>query len=225
MAGVRTRCNQRAKQNCKDRCTDDWRAAPEHRRDNGNRKGEKEPEHQRGRTIKVIAPEELRPDSFLRSGTFTWVRRHMKMNRRDICTGLAAGAAATATIPAHAAAQSGFGAPHPPIVPEDDPAITVERLQLRRPDGTVNAYAAYPKQVTATTPGIVLCMAIWGVDDQLRDTMRRFAKAGYMCIAPDLYSRMGAPSGDGATDFSYLSSRSRRSCSASSTMAICVPAA
>ncbi len=127
----------------------------------------------------------------------------MKMNRRTF-TGLAAGAAATATMPAQAPAQSALGAPHPPIVPENDPAITVERFQLSRPDGTVNAYAAYPKQVTATTPGVVLCMAIWGVDDQLRDTIRRYAKAGYMCIAPDLYSRMGAPSGDGATDFSIF---------------------
>jgi carboxymethylenebutenolidase len=127
----------------------------------------------------------------------------MKMNRRTF-TGLAAGAAATATVPAPARAQSTFGAPHPPIVPEDDPAISIERLQLSRPDGTVNAYAAYPKGARATTPGVVLCMAIWGVDEQLRDTIRRYAKAGYMCIAPDLYSRFGAPSGDGAKDFSVF---------------------
>ncbi len=121
------------------------------------------------------------------------------MNRREFA-GLAASAAATASVQAHAAAQTGFGAPHPPIVPEDDPAITVDRPQLRRPDGVVNAYAAFPKRLQANTPGVVLVMAIWGVDDQLRDTVRRFAKAGYMCIAPDLYSRMGAPSGDGSTD-------------------------
>ncbi|HUN29241.1 MAG TPA: dienelactone hydrolase family protein, partial [Alphaproteobacteria bacterium] len=120
------------------------------------------------------------------------------MNRREF-TGLATGAAATASVSAHAAAQSGFGAPHPPIVPENDPAITVDRPQLRRPDGVVNAYAAVPKQVRANTPGVVLVMAIWGVDDQLRDTVRRFAKAGFACIAPDLYSRMGAPSGDGSS--------------------------
>jgi len=127
----------------------------------------------------------------------------MNINRRAF-TGLAAGAAATASIPAQAPAQTGFGAPHPPIVPENDPAISAEHLQLRRPGGTVAAYAAYPKQLTATTPGVVLCMAIWGVDAQLRDTIRRYAKAGYMCIAPDLYSRFGAPSGDGTTDFSVF---------------------
>ena len=121
------------------------------------------------------------------------------MNRREF-TGPGAGAAATASVPANAAAQAGFGMPHPPIVPENDPAIAVERPQLRRPDGLVNAYAAYPTAVRANTPGIVLVMAMWGVDDQLRDTVRRFAKAGFMCIAPDLYSRMHAPSGDGNAD-------------------------
>ena len=125
----------------------------------------------------------------------------MKMNRRTF-TGLAAGAAATATMPSPAPAQSDFGKPHPPIVPEDDPAISTEQVELSRPDGTVNAYAAYPKGVGATTPGVVLCMAIWGVDAQLRDTVRRYAKAGYMCIAPDLYSRFNPPNGDGATDIS-----------------------
>jgi len=89
---------------------------------------------------------------------------------------------------------------HAALVKEDDPAITVDRPQLRRPDGTVSAYAAYPKHIHGKTPGIVVCMPVWGVDEQLRDTVRRFAKAGYMCIAPDLYSRMGAPSGDGVVD-------------------------
>lgn len=114
----------------------------------------------------------------------------------------AAGAAATATMPARALAQaqSQFGRPHPPIVAEDDPAISVERVQLRRPDGVVTAYAAYPKSIRPNTPGVVISMHIWGVDAQIRDTVRRFAKAGFMCISPDLYSRMGAPSGDGQTD-------------------------
>ncbi len=121
------------------------------------------------------------------------------MNRREFA-GLAAGAATTAALPVHAPAQGTLGAPHAPFVAEDDPAITIEHAQLRRPDGIVNAYAAFPKVVRANTPGIVIAMHIWGVDDQLRDTVRRFAKAGFSCIAPDLYSRMKAPSGDGATD-------------------------
>jgi len=120
------------------------------------------------------------------------------MNRREFA-GLAG--AATAAIPARAVAQTtGLGQPHAPLVPEDDPSIVVERTQLRRPDGAVAAYAAYPKAIRANTPGIVVVMHIWGVDAQIRDTVRRFAKAGFSCIAPDLYSRMNPPSGDGVTD-------------------------
>jgi len=123
------------------------------------------------------------------------------MNRREFA-GLAAGAGMiSAAMPARAVSQTmTLGQPHPPFVPEDDPSIVVDRVQLRRPDGVVNAYAAYPKNIRGNTPGIVICMHIWGVDAQLRDTVRRFAKYGFTCIAADLYSRMGAPSGDGATD-------------------------
>ncbi len=120
------------------------------------------------------------------------------MNRREFA-GIAAGAAATATTRAHALAEP-LGQPHPPLVPEDDPSLTVERAQLRRPDGIVNAYAAYPKNVRLNTPGVVIAMHIWGVDAAIRDTVRRYAKAGFSCIAPDLYSRMNAPSGDGSTN-------------------------
>jgi len=124
------------------------------------------------------------------------------MNRREFA-GLAGAATSSTAIPTRAPAQPAagvLGTPHPPLVPEDDAAITVERAQLRRPDGVLNAYAAYPKAVRANTPGIVIVMHAWGVDAQIRDTVRRFAKAGFNCIAPDLYSRMGAPSGDDATD-------------------------
>lgn len=120
------------------------------------------------------------------------------MNRREFA-GIAAGAAATATMHTRALAQT-LGQPHPPLVAEDDPSITVERAQLRRPDGIVNAYAAYPKNLRADTPGITIAMHIWGVDSQIRDTVRRYAKLGFSCIAPDLYSRMNAPSGDDSTD-------------------------
>lgn len=122
----------------------------------------------------------------------------LQMNRRAFA-GLSLGVAATGFTAASARSQE-FGHPHPPVVGEDDPAIVVERLQLRRPDGLVDAYAAYPRTVRTYTPGLVVAMHIWGVDAQLRDVVRRLAKAGYCAIAPDLYSHMHAPSGDGVSD-------------------------
>jgi carboxymethylenebutenolidase len=85
-------------------------------------------------------------------------------------------------------------------VSETDPSIVVERAQLRRLDIVLDAYCAYPKSVRGNTPGIVVIMDEWGVDSPIRETVRRVAKAGYMGIAPNLYARLKAPSGDGATD-------------------------
>lgn len=111
----------------------------------------------------------------------------------------AAAAAGTATF-GSAFAQTPLGEPHPPLVPEDDPTISIAHVQLRA-DGTIPAYAALPRAATASTPGVVVVMHVWGVDISIRDIVRRLAKGGFSCIAPDLFGRMGAPSGDGATDF------------------------
>jgi carboxymethylenebutenolidase len=94
-----------------------------------------------------------------------------------------------------------LGAPHPPLVSEDDPAITHTRPSLKRPGGDIDAYAAMPVGRVASTPGVVLVQHVWGVDAQIRDVVRRFAKSGFVAIAPNLYARQHAPSGDGATDY------------------------
>jgi carboxymethylenebutenolidase len=116
--------------------------------------------------------------------------------------GLTAGAAAAGARIARALAdEQTFGKPHSPIVAEDDPAIVVERPQLSRASRSIDAYAAYPKVNDDKTPGIVIAQHVWGVDAQIRDTVRRLAKAGFVTVAPDLSAGLGAPSGDGATDY------------------------
>jgi carboxymethylenebutenolidase len=47
-------------------------------------------------------------------------------------------------------------------------------------------------------------MHLWGVDSQIRDVVRRLAKAGFAAIAPDLYARFHAPNGDGVTDYTIF---------------------
>jgi carboxymethylenebutenolidase len=108
--------------------------------------------------------------------------------------GIAGGAAASAQT------QGALGEPHPPLVPENHPAIAVERVALRRPDGTVPSYAAWPVRALPNVGSVVVIQHIWGVDESIRDVVRRLAAAGYAAIAPDLYSRFGAPSGDGVSD-------------------------
>jgi carboxymethylenebutenolidase len=122
--------------------------------------------------------------------------------KRRAFIGMSAGAAAFGASIAHAlAADQDLGKPHPPLVPEDDPAITVQRVRLARPQGAIDAYAAYPRATAGDRPGIVVSHHLWGVDAQLRDVVRRLAKSGYVTIAPNLYTNLGAPSGDGATDY------------------------
>lgn len=124
---------------------------------------------------------------------------------RSAFVAVTAGATATFGTIATALAQAeGFGKPHPPIVAENDPAIMTSTIVLDRPDIKLNAYVAHPKNLTATTPGVVMVHAIWGVDAQLRDTVRRYAKEGYFCIAPSLFGRTNPPSGDGLSDYTVF---------------------
>jgi len=112
-------------------------------------------------------------------------------------------AAATASIGAAArslAQPAALGHVHPPLVPESDSAISAEQVVLSVADAKVPAYASWPLQAGPKTPSVVVIMHVWGVDSSIRDVVRRFAKAGFAAVAPDLYARFGAPSGDGRTD-------------------------
>jgi carboxymethylenebutenolidase len=124
------------------------------------------------------------------------------LNRRifvGISTAAALGAPAVAL-----SAPDGGGQTHPPLVPETDPAISVERVALKRGDAAIAAYAARPVHSTKQTPTVVVIMHVWGVDTSIRDIVRRLAKAGFAAISPDLYARFGAPSGDGASDYTVF---------------------
>lgn len=125
----------------------------------------------------------------------------LKLSRRAF-VGLSAGLAlGNGSIVRTLAQGSALGKPHPPMVAENDPQIEATWIALQRPDKAMRAYFAQPKNSDPQTPGIVVVMHVWGVDTSIRDVVRRFAKEGFVAIAPDLYDRLGAPSGDGATDF------------------------
>ena len=57
----------------------------------------------------------------------------------------------------------------------------------------VPAYAAAPAGKTGL-PVVLVVQEIFGVHEYIADTCRRFAKAGYLAIAPQLYARQGDPS-------------------------------
>jgi carboxymethylenebutenolidase len=57
----------------------------------------------------------------------------------------------------------------------------------------VPAYRAAPAGKT-NLPVILVIQEIFGVHEYIADTCRRFAKEGYLAIAPELYARQGDPS-------------------------------
>jgi carboxymethylenebutenolidase len=130
-----------------------------------------------------------------------------EFNRR-VFVGISA--AATLASPATALSAAQEGQTQQPVVEEDDPAISVEHVSLKSDDAVIGAYAARPLHHTPHTPTVVAIMHVWGVDTSIREVVRRFAKAGFAAIAPDLYARFGAPSGDGATDYTIFRPYSKR---------------
>lgn len=56
----------------------------------------------------------------------------------------------------------------------------------------VPAYRAAPAGRTGL-PVVLVIQEIFGVHEYIADTARRFAKAGYLAIAPELYARQGDP--------------------------------
>ncbi|HET7264224.1 MAG TPA: dienelactone hydrolase family protein [bacterium] len=55
----------------------------------------------------------------------------------------------------------------------------------------VRAYQAWPDHGSEFLPAIIVIMEIWGVEDHIEDLVRRFATAGYLACAPELYSQSG----------------------------------
>ncbi len=55
------------------------------------------------------------------------------------------------------------------------------------------AYIVKPKNVTAPLPVMIVCSEIFGVHEHIADIARRFAKQGYLAIAPEFFMRAGDP--------------------------------
>ncbi|MCI0182054.1 MAG: dienelactone hydrolase family protein [Acidibacillus sp.] len=52
-------------------------------------------------------------------------------------------------------------------------------------------YVAKPTRATGKLPAIIVIQEIWGVDEHISHIARRFAEAGYVAFAPDLYAKNG----------------------------------
>jgi carboxymethylenebutenolidase len=76
---------------------------------------------------------------------------------------------------------------------EEKPMGTIgtEKIALQVADGTsMNAYVATPAE-DAKAPGLLVFQEAFGVNAHIRDIADRFAKQGYVAIAPELFHRTG----------------------------------
>jgi carboxymethylenebutenolidase len=77
----------------------------------------------------------------------------------------------------------------------DATGLHVQMISLRGVDGAeVPAYVAQPA-IKGPFPVILVVQEIFGVHAYIQDICRRFAKLGYLAIAPELYVRQGDPHG------------------------------
>ena len=92
----------------------------------------------------------------------------------------------------------GYAATAMPIMAQTAIKTSSEGLKTGETTYEVNgfkvpAFFAAPAGKT-NLPVILVIQEIFGVHEYIADTARRFAKAGYLAIAPELYARQGDPS-------------------------------
>ena len=63
--------------------------------------------------------------------------------------------------------------------------MNAESLNLSTSNGETTAYVARPDDEVSAC--VLLIQEWWGINDHIRDVAGRYADAGYLCVAPDLY--------------------------------------
>jgi len=76
------------------------------------------------------------------------------------------------------------------MIVTDTQGLTAGDIKIPTKDGDVPGYRAMPAAGKGV-PVVLVVQEIFGVHEHIKDVARRFAKAGYMAIAPELYYRQG----------------------------------
>ena len=91
---------------------------------------------------------------------------------------------------------SGFAAAVLPVSAQttttDTDGLAAGEVKIPVKDGQIPAYRAMPAG-GKNLPIVLVVQEIFGVHEQIKDVCRRFAKEGYLAIAPELYARQGDP--------------------------------
>ncbi|MFO1407971.1 MAG: dienelactone hydrolase family protein [Steroidobacteraceae bacterium] len=79
------------------------------------------------------------------------------------------------------------------VITTDTNGLTAGEVQIPTADRAIPAYRARPAK-PGRCPVVLVVQEIFGVHEHIKDLCRRFAKQGYLAIAPELYARQGDPS-------------------------------
>ena len=72
----------------------------------------------------------------------------------------------------------------------DTQGLAAGEIKVKTADGEMVAYRAQPAS-GSNFPVILVVSEIFGVHEYIADVARRFAKAGYFAVAPELFVRQG----------------------------------
>ncbi len=73
----------------------------------------------------------------------------------------------------------------------DSNGLVAGEVKIPVADGEIPAYRAMPDKKNKKFPVVLVVHEIFGVHEWIQDICRRFAKLGYLAIAPSLYARQG----------------------------------
>src|SRR5215468_8244176 len=76
------------------------------------------------------------------------------------------------------------------VITTDTNGLTAGEVKVPVADGQIPAYRAMPA-TGGTFPTVLVVQEIFGVHEHIKDVCRRFAKLGYLAVAPELYARQG----------------------------------
>jgi carboxymethylenebutenolidase len=78
------------------------------------------------------------------------------------------------------------------VITTGSEGLTAGEVKIPTADVEIPAYRAMPAK-GGPFPVVLVVQEIFGVHEHIKDVCRRFAKEGYLAVAPELYARQGDP--------------------------------
>ena len=78
------------------------------------------------------------------------------------------------------------------VITTGSEGLTAGEVKIPAGDVEIPAYRAMPAK-GGPFPVVLVVQEIFGVHEHIKDVCRRFAKEGYLAVAPELYARQGDP--------------------------------